>query len=254
MTLLVITFLISCLSVMAARGKRGIWPAGMPVARPRLVAAGGTYEGTRGHPSDTYVVQERLIAAAGGTNGTPHGHSAAALALSAVIAARPQYGKTREQDLDACAQAAHRAVRRAALRTPAVSGLVSTLDLIILDRGESPCLRFAHVGDGAIWHCSRGRPPRLLTSPHSLDNGPLLRGIGLASTLTPELGMVPLRPGDRVVLVTAGVTRALGEDRLAELLTLGASPAACLDRLYDELAAAEPKDDATAVIADVVTA
>ncbi|MET7337356.1 SpoIIE family protein phosphatase [Nonomuraea sp. NPDC005650] len=246
MTLLVISILVGCLSVMTVRGRQGNWPAGMPVARPRLVAVGGTYEGSRGRPSDAYVIQERLVAAAHGTGGG----AAAALALGAVIGARPQY----QEDLDECAQTAHRAVRTASLRGRARNTLVSTLDVIVLEPGENPRLRFAHVGDGAIWHCPKGTEPQRLTTPHSFENGPLLRGLGLPSELNPEVGAVALRPGDRVVVVTSGAIRALGAARMKELLTGGMSPAACLDRLYDEMAVADPKDDATVIIADYVTA
>ncbi|MEV0385934.1 protein phosphatase 2C domain-containing protein [Nonomuraea sp. NPDC050643] len=254
MTLFVITILLGCLSVMTVRGRRGNWPAGMPVSRPRLVAVGGTYDGSHSRPSDAYVVQERLIAAARGVGGTELAHTAAALALGAVVAARPQHTGTRESDLDECVQVAHRAVRTSALRNPATPDLVSTLDLVVLDRGESPRLRFAHVGNGAIWHCPRGGEPRPLTTPHAFEDGPLLRGVGLPSALNPEVGIVVLRPGDRVVIVTDGAVRALGVTRMKELLSDAASPVACLDRLYDEMAAAEPKDDATIVIADFVTA
>ncbi|MFI7469065.1 PP2C family protein-serine/threonine phosphatase [Nonomuraea sp. NPDC049646] len=254
MTVFSISILLGCLSVMAVRGRRGDWPPGMPAARPRLVTAGGTYDGSHGHPSDAYVVQERVIALADGQGGTEVAHTAAALALGAVVAARPQHSARREEDLDECAQAAHRAVRRAALRTPSRPALVTTMDLLVLVPGETPCLRFAHVGNGAIWHCAKGGKPRRLTTSHSFDDGPLLRGIGLASTLNPEVGTVPLRPGDRVAVVTDGVLKALGEHRLTELLAVGPSPAACLDRLYDEVAAAAPKDDATMVVADFVTA
>ncbi|WP_327584101.1 protein phosphatase 2C domain-containing protein [Nonomuraea sp. NBC_00507] len=251
MTLFVISFLIGCLSVMTGRGKRGQWPPGMPVTRPRLVAVGGTYEGVHGRASDAYVVQERLVAVADGAAGAEPGHTAAAVALGAVVAARPQRAGRREEDLDECAQTAHRALRTAALREPAGRDLVSTLDVIVLDPGESPRLRFAHVGNGAIWHCVKGAAPVPLTTAHSFGDGPLLRGLGLPSALNPEVGAVSIHPGDRVVIVTDGVVRALGPQRMAELFTAGSSPAACLDRIYDELAAADPKEDATVIIADV---
>ncbi|MEV0235327.1 protein phosphatase 2C domain-containing protein [Nonomuraea sp. NPDC050786] len=267
MTFLVISILVGCLSVMTARGRQGNWPSGMPVTRPRLVAAGGTYAGRRGRPTDAYVIQERLVAVAHGANGEP-ACTAAALALGAVVAARPQY----QQDLDECAQLAHRAVRTAALRDASAHRaagtagvrdasapeLVSTLDVVVLEPGERPRLRFVHVGDGAIWHCPKGGAPQPLTTPHSFaeagQEGRLLRGLGLPSALNPEAGSVPLRPGDRVVIVSDGVVRALGAARMKELFTDGASPGACLDRLYDEMAAAEPEDDATVIIADYVTA
>src|SRR4051794_7892243 len=99
MTFIVITILLSCLSVMAVRGQRGTWPPGMPVARPRLSAVGGRYEGSHRRPSDAYVLQERLIAAAGGADDETDceadggadnqagagGQTSAAVALGAVV-------------------------------------------------------------------------------------------------------------------------------------------------------------------------
>ncbi|MEU7747811.1 SpoIIE family protein phosphatase [Nonomuraea sp. NPDC049158] len=322
MTFIVIAILISCLSVMAIRGQRGTWPPGMPVARPRLSAVGGTYEGSHGRPSDAYVIQERLIATASGSVSGPLGEqgggwlggplggplggqgggriggqgggqgggrlggqgrgrlgdaSVAAVALGAVVAARPRYGAARKVDMDGWAQAVHRSIRTAAQCDPATSGLVSTLDLIILDATDTPCLRFAHVGDGAIWHCPKSARPQPLTTSYALDDGSPYsvedgspysvedgswysldddspqRGLGLASALSPQVGTVSLRPGDRVVIITNGAIRALGASRMTELLAGGPSPAACLDRVFDEMAAVEPKDDATVVIADFVT-
>ncbi|MEO3884320.1 hypothetical protein [Nonomuraea sp. B5E05] len=283
MFFVVIPILVSCLSVMTVRGRGESRPAGLPVARPRLVAAGGTYDGSRGRPSDAYVIQERLIAAAhgmgsaGSAGSAEHAHTAAALALASVVAARPQRAGTREKDLGECAQAAHRAARAAALlhatdpatsgstpsagprpaasgSVPGGTGPVSSLDLVVLDQDQQPRLRYAHVGDGAIWHCAKGAEPRPLTTAHAFDGGTVTGGSGLPSALTPETGTLPLRSGDRVAIVTEGVTRALGAARLKALLASGSSPAACLDRLYDEMSALEPEGDATVIIADVVTA
>lgn len=256
MTLFVISILIGCLSVMTVRGKRGKWPSGMPVTRSRLVAVGGTYEGSHERASDAYVIQERLVATADGATGAAGaepGPAAAALALGAVVTARPQHAGTRERDLEECALAAHRAVRAGTLRKPATPDLVSTLDVIVLDPGESPRLRFAHVGSGVIWHCPKGAAPVRLTKSHCFEDGRLERGLGLPSPFDAEVGSVPIRPGDRVVVVTDGVIRALGAQRVTELLAGGSSPAACLDRMYDELAAAEPQEDATVIIAEFVT-
>ncbi|MGI5270224.1 SpoIIE family protein phosphatase [Nonomuraea sp. CA-218870] len=241
MTLISISILISCLSVMAVRGRRGPWPPGLPVARPRLSAAGGTFEGSHGRPSDEYVIQERLIAVAdGGGRGRP-GHTAAALALGAVVAARPQMAGTRAEELGSCARTAWRAALRA---EPALAEEATGLDLIVLDVGEHPRLRYAHVGGGAIWHCAKGGRPRRLTAA----------GTGQSGTAAPEIGSVPLRQGDRVVVVTDGVVRALGLERLLELFADGRSPTACLDQLYDELSVLEPDEDATMLVADFVSA
>ncbi|MDA0638157.1 SpoIIE family protein phosphatase [Nonomuraea sp. MCN248] len=237
MTLISISILISCLSVMAVRGRRGPWPPGLPVARPRLSAAGGTYESSHGRRSDEYVIQERLIAVAdGGGRGRP-GHTAAALALGAVVAARPQMAGTRAEELGSCARTAWRT-------EPALAEEATGLDLIVLDVDEHPRLRYAHVGGGAIWHCAKGGRPRRLTAA----------GTGRTGTPAPEIGSVPLRQGDRVVVVTDGVVRALGLERLMTLFADGRSPTACLDQLYDELSVLDPVEDATMIVADFVSA
>ncbi|TXK42445.1 SpoIIE family protein phosphatase [Nonomuraea sp. C10] len=236
MTLISISILISCLSVMAVRGRRGPWPPGIPVARPRLSAAGGTYEGSNGRPSDVYVIQERLIAVADGGGRGRRGHTAAALALGAVVAARPQTAGTEEEDLGGCARAARDELSLAERATG--------LDLIVLDAGERPRLRYAHVGGGAIWYCAKGGRPRRLTT----------HGDGPVGTAEPEVGSVPLHQGDRIVVVTNGVVTALGAERMTALFADGRSPASCLDQLYDEMSVVEPEEDATVLVADFVTA
>ncbi|MET8865130.1 SpoIIE family protein phosphatase [Nonomuraea sp. NPDC004580] len=241
MTVFVITFLLGCLSVMTVRGRQGNWPAGMPGSRSRLVAVGGTYEGGQASPSDAYVVQERMIAAARGMGGGAH--AAAALTVGTVVAARPQHGGVQEEDLDECAQAAHRAVRAPG------DGLASALDLVVLDRTETPRLRFLHAGGGTIWHCPKGGQARLLTTPAYGECR-----VGLPGPFGPQVGTVALRPGDRVAIASEGALDALGAERLKVLFAAGASPASCLDRIYDEMAAQEPKDDATVIIAEFVTA
>ncbi|GAB2910290.1 hypothetical protein GCM10027203_06860 [Nonomuraea fastidiosa] len=47
------------------------------------------------------------------------------------------------------------------------------------------------------------------------------------------MGTVEPRPGDRVAIASEGALDALGAERLEVLLMAGASPAACLDRVFD---------------------
>ncbi|MFD2354320.1 SpoIIE family protein phosphatase [Nonomuraea ferruginea] len=164
------------------------------------------------------------------------GHTAAALALGAVVAARPQTAGTEEEDLGGCARAARDEL--------ALAERATGLDLIVLDAGERPRLRYAHVGGGAIWYCAKGGRPRRLTRP----------GDGPVGTAEPEVGSVPLHQGDRIVVVTDGVVTALGAERMTALFADGRSPASCLDQLYDEMSVVEPEEDATVLVADFVTA
>ena len=97
-------------------------------------------------------------------------------------------------------------------------------------------LRLAHLGDSSCWLLRRGRLRRL-TEEHTqaaqlvragavqpgsvaqrrLD-GMLTRFAGMPGTACPQLATVRLRAGDRLLVATDGVTRALPVPVLATLL------------------------------------
>jgi serine/threonine protein phosphatase PrpC len=228
-----------------------------------------------------------LLAVADGMGGTLDGAAAADAALAALVAGlgapahlvdaptrpldrrgRPVDGTvTRPDDagdLGAAVATAHLRVRSLATDTmplPLRPGTTLTAAVVLGRR-----LRLAHLGDSSCWLLRRGRLRRL-TEEHThaaqlvragavevgsvaqrrLDSM-LTRFAGMPGTATPQLATVRLRAGDRLLVATDGVTRALTVPALATLLARPGVTAADLVQAADD---AGGRDDATALLAAV---
>ncbi len=167
-------------------------------------------------------------------------------------------------DLAAAVAAAHERVRRLAtdgMPVPLRPGTTLTAALVTGRR-----LRLAHLGDSSCWLLRKGRLRRL-TEEHThaaqlvaagavqpgsvaqrrLD-GMLTRFAGMPGSACPQLVTVRLRAGDRLLVATDGVTRALTVPALATLL---GRPGITATDLVDAASDAGGRDDATAVLAAV---
>jgi protein phosphatase len=167
-------------------------------------------------------------------------------------------------DLAAAVAVAHERVRRLAtdgMPVPLRPGTTLTAALVTGRR-----LRLAHLGDSSCWLLRRGRLRRL-TEEHThaaqlvaagavqpgsvaqrrLD-GMLTRFAGMPGSACPQLATVRLRAGDRLLVATDGVTRALTVPVLATLL---GRPGITATDLVDAASEAGGRDDATALLAAV---
>jgi hypothetical protein len=162
--------------------------------------------GPDGYPQqDVYYVQRDIIALARGLTAPPAAQRAAALSLSGIMTS--PLGRTRdaEKALREGVKTANALVRSVARREPQYSDMAATLDVVFVDfRADQPLLHFAHVGNSTIWLWrGAGGPAQQLTEPHAMDGGQVLRAVGLAKDLVPEVGREPVDLGDRVFLATA---------------------------------------------------
>ena len=167
-------------------------------------------------------------------------------------------------DLAAAVAAAHERVRRLAtdgMPVPLRPGTTLTAALVTGRR-----LQLAHLGDSSCWLLRKGRLRRL-TEEHThaaqlvaagavqpgsvaqrrLD-GMLTRFAGMPGSACPQLATVRLRAGDRLLVATDGVTRALTVPALATLL---GRPGITATDLVDAASDAGGRDDATALLAGV---
>lgn len=167
-------------------------------------------------------------------------------------------------DLIAAVAAAHERVRRLATDGMPVPLRPGTTLTAVLVTGRR--LRLAHLGDSSCWLLRKGRLRRL-TEEHThaaqlvaagavepgsvaqrrLD-GMLTRFAGMPGSACPQLVTVRLRAGDRLLVATDGVTRALTVPALATLL---GRPGTTATDLVDAASDAGGRDDATALLAAV---
>lgn len=216
-----------------------------------------------------------LLAVADGMGGTLDGAAAADAALAGLVEGldpvtaptQPLDSAGRPRDSAdlvvavAAAQARVRALATDGMPVPLRPGTTLTAAVVTSRR-----LRLAHLGDSSCWLLRRGRLRRL-TEEHThaaqliragavevgsvaqrrLDSM-LTRFAGMPGTATPQLATVRLRAGDRLLVATDGVTRALTVPVLATLL---ARPGVVAADLVQAAADAGGRDDATALLAAV---
>jgi serine/threonine protein phosphatase PrpC len=234
-------------------------PVEQTSAALRLVAAGATKRGKRGGPNeDAFVVVDGLLAVADGVGGEAAGQIASTLTVTTVAGFRPQYAEDPRQGLRGALERANRTVRESPNQEPTWHGMACTLDVVVLgrqrDTGET--LFVAHVGDSSVWLQPQRGKPRPLTTPHAIKNGPLLNAIGLNEEVELDLIEVPVRPGDRVILASDGITKVMSPEQLDGLMMeLGSlSPERAADALVEAAILAGARDDTTIVVGDIVTA
>jgi hypothetical protein len=186
------------LPLPATRKSATEWPPGLTVVAHAAGKPGAEQRGV-------HYVQPNVVALAQGLGSISAGQRAAALTLSAVLTSPLGRTDNAEEALRDGARAANRLVRSIARRDPQYSDMVTTLDVVYLEAaGGRLKLHFAHVGSSIIW-CQRVRAAAVepLTVSHAIDGGPVLRAVGLGENLAPDVGLVPVAPGDRIFLTTA---------------------------------------------------
>jgi hypothetical protein len=224
------------------------WPLGLAVT---ALATGSV-----GYPQqDVYYVQRNVIALARGLSSAGIGPRAAALTLSAVMTS--PIGRSREADeaLRQGVRAANRLVRSVARREPAYSDMATTLDVVsVAFDGGRPSLHFAHVGNASIWlQRTASRSVELLTESHAVDGGPLLRAVGVAADVVPDIGQEATDAGDRIFLTTASRYFAFSP-KIMNTITIAYAESPlhdCVAALADAVRASAAPEGVTIVAAEV---
>ncbi len=238
-------------------GLRPTFPLGSSAGPLTLSFGAVSRAGERGHNQDYFLVGDGVAAVADGVGGLEKGDVASALALSTIVGRRPQHAEDKSTALIEAVRAANKAVRGEARRWLASPGMATTTDVVVFDlQAGRPAMTFVHVGDGTIWYCPAGNSPRALTEPHAILDGPLLLAVGQGEHLVPECNQIPVRPGDRIVLSTDGLTSAAGHRLIIdELVTLADVPAQeAAARLVSLAVETGTSDDTTVVVVDVLAA
>jgi protein phosphatase len=235
----------------------------------RLSSFAGTDVGrARSGNEDSYFCGRTVFAVADGLGGHQGGEVASAAAVEPLDAldgrefAEP--GEAAEA-LAAAIREGNAAILERAAGDPGLWGMGTTMTAAAL-AGERH-LQLAHVGDSRAYLLRDGSLEQL-TTDHTVV-GELVRRGRLTpeqaaihperSILTRAVGLDPrvpvdtpdpveLRDGDQVLLCSDGLTEAVDDDRIAELLSAGADGEAACRSLIDAANAAGGPDNITVVL------
>lgn len=138
-------------------------------------------------------------------------------------------------------------------KNPRLAGMATTLTALVL-KGSHYFV--CHVGDSRVYLLRDGLLRQLSSDHvHPMPGDPdiLTRAIGLDTHLRLELHSGELHPGDRFLMVTDGVTGALDDDRLMQILSAGTASRTICDRMVQAAYEAGSTDNITAQMVSVLS-
>jgi protein phosphatase len=210
---------------------------------------------------DSYLVLDEvpLFAVADGVGGQNAGEVASQTVVEIL---KNQFSKKARGErgpfLEQVIQFANRYLYDMALDDDALSGMATTLALILL---EPPKITIGHVGDSRVYRFTDGRLHRetvdhslaedLRYSPlgiKSLNRNVITRALGVEPEVEPEFKTITLASEDTFLLCTDGVTRHVSDEELAETLATLPDPQDVCDRLKDLCYERGARDNLTAVV------
>ncbi|MDQ3972837.1 MAG: Stp1/IreP family PP2C-type Ser/Thr phosphatase [Actinomycetota bacterium] len=235
----------------------------------RIVADGASDVGqVRSNNEDGFHCGRTVFAVADGLGGHAAGEVASALAIEQVAEAEGADFDSEQAAAAALSEAvqdANRAVLEDARATPEHAGMGTTLTAAVR---WVDTLVLAHVGDSRAYLLRHGERLRRLTTDHNAaeeavqagyltreqaarhpERHSLTRVVGLEPDIpvdTPD--PVALRPGDRVLLCSDGLTEVVGDDDIAELLAGADDPRAACEALIEATLERGAPDNVTVVV------
>jgi len=217
---------------------------------------------------DAYLVRDPLFAVADGMGGHRGGNVASQMALEAM---RPFDGSDAD-GASALVQDIRTANETVLARGEAdrdLRGMGTTITAVLV-QGERATI--AHVGDSRAYRLRDGALEQL-TVDHTLvhqlvedgritadqagrhpQRSVLTRAIGVEPSVDVDESTIELRPGDRLLLCTDGLTGMLPDEAIREVLAAEADPQHASDRLVEAANAAGGDDNITVVVLDVLDA
>ncbi len=234
----------------------------------RFSSAGRSHPGlVRSNNEDSGFAGPYLQLVADGVGGAAAGEIASATAAyvtSALAMGTPQPDLL--ELLDRAVRISHEQIRAGTALDPARTGMGTTLTALLTD-GRHVAL--AHVGDSRAYLLRDGELTQL-TRDQTLvqtlvDEGLItrdearrhpyknvvLQAVDGDRPATPDLGLVDVRPGDRLLVCSDGLSDLVDDEQIRACLADG-EVAEAVDRLVEAALAAGGRDNVTCVVSDVV--
>jgi PPM family protein phosphatase len=234
----------------------------------RFDAAGRSHVGlVRSNNEDAGFAGPYLSLVADGVGGAAAGEVASATAAYVTSAlAMTQRGADLLGLLARAVRSTQEQLRLGVARDPALAGMGTTLTALLTD---GTLVALAHVGDSRAYLLRDGATAQL-SHDHTfvqmlVDEGVLtrdearrhprrnlvVRAVDADQLAAPDLTLVDVRLGDRLLVCSDGLSDLVDDDRLHRAL-VGGAPADAAARLVDEALRAGGTDNVTCVVADVV--
>jgi serine/threonine protein phosphatase PrpC len=229
----------------------------------RIVVGAATDIGrVREGNEDAYLVLDPLFVVADGMGGHRGGEVASDLAVRTIR----RLFERREGSLTKQVEEANRAIFERSQSDREVSGMGTTLTAVVVDDAEA---HLAHVGDSRAYLLRDGELT-LLTEDHTLvqrmvhegeltpeeaEDHPhrniLTRVLGVDGAVAVDEGVLELRPGDRLLLCTDGLSGMVRDAEIRDLLERIGDPQNAAELLVNAANRAGGVDNITAVVLDI---
>jgi serine/threonine protein phosphatase PrpC len=219
---------------------------------------------------DSVLVGPPVFAVADGMGGHAAGDRASAAVIErlAALAANADHGYLDVTRLDGALTAAADDIDEIAAHIPIGAGTTVTGVILALADGE-PHFAVFNIGDSRVYLLVGDEFARI-TRDHSVvqemvdagliderqaedhpESNVITRAVGFRESPRPDLWMLPMQPGMRLLLCSDGLTKEVDDRRIRRYLTDGGSAAQTADDLMDAALAAGGRDNVTVVVIDV---
>jgi protein phosphatase len=222
---------------------------------------------------DSVLIGPPVFAVADGMGGHAAGDKASAAVVErlASLRADASHGYLDINRLDGALADAADDIDVFAAHIPVGAGTTVTGAVLALKDGE-PHFAVFNIGDSRVYLLIDGEFSRV-TTDHSVvqemvdaglldaseaenhpDSNVITRAVGFRDDPRPDVWMLPVRPGMRLLLCSDGLTKEVSDTHIRGHLSSGASAAQTADELMDAALAAGGRDNITVVVIDVAAA
>jgi serine/threonine protein phosphatase PrpC len=220
----------------------------------------------RGNNEDAVHVGERLLVVADGMGGLPAGELASEILVRAlaVVDKQPESGEPL-QDLIGALKTANERIEAAVADDAEREGMGTTVTALLLEGDRAAAL---NVGDSRCYLSREGVMSQLtrddtyvqalvdqgVLSPEDARRHPqraLVTQAVQGGDFRPGGRVLPVRPGDRFLLCSDGLTDYVDDEVIAQTLRVYADPQVCAAELIARTLEAGAPDNVTVIVADI---
>ncbi len=229
----------------------------------RLLSGASSHVGlVRRQNEDSFVVGGGIFAVCDGMGGARGGEVASEAACRALIRLT-EGGAVDPKSLERAVHEANADIVAQSRKDRGLHGMGTTMTAAVATPAG---LAFAHVGDSRAYHLHDGAFTQV-TDDHSLvaelvrrgqltpaqaavhpHKSIITRALGTEDTVEPDVFEIALKPGDRVLFCSDGLSGMVPEDEIGRLLAQGDDPQAIADSLVEAALDNGGEDNVTVVV------